>query len=144
MKRALALILAVVLVFACSMTAFARSSRSSGGGGGSTIQGRKATTYVASEGETAQWVKNADGTWSAILNGVKLANTWALLKNPYDGNQSQWFFFNANGVMLTGWQKINGKWYLLNPAASASNGALYMNGTTYDGYLVRATGEWVG
>ena len=43
---------------------------------------------------------------------------------------------NDSGIMLTGWQFINGAWYYLD-----SSGAMYANQTTPDGYYVDSSGK---
>ena len=45
---------------------------------------------------------------------------------------------NSSGVMLTGWQNLGGQWYYLG-----TNGAMYANTWTPDGYYVNGSGVWV-
>ena len=161
MKKTIALILAVVMVLGCAMAAVAASSKStphsysgSGGGGGvvSTIPSTTATVSVtgtaAAQAAAGDWTQNADGTWKFSQAGKAVANTWALVKNPYAGDAAQWFFFDANGNMLTGWVWIKGadgvtRCYYLNPTSNGSKGACFLNGKTPDGYTVDASGAWI-
>lgn len=46
------------------------------------------------------------------------------------------------GLMLTGWQKIDEKWYYFNKNYGAQMGQLLRNTKTPDGYLVTADGSW--
>ena len=148
MKKIVALVLAVVMVFSLSLIAMAGSKSS---GGGSTVHTATASVTVsgaaAANAVAGDWTKNADGTWKFAQGGKAVANTWVLAKNPYAGGAAQWFFFDANGNMVTGWVWIKGadgiaRCYYLNPAGDASNGACYLNGTTPDGYTVDANGAW--
>ena len=58
-----------------------------------------------------------------------------------------WYYLDpATGCMLTGWQTINGKKYYLGANSAAAGhpyGALYINGTTPDGFSVDADGARV-
>ena len=70
----------------------------------------------------------------------------------------QWYLFDVNGYMLTGWADVGGKWYYLNADGAmaigwiqadtkwyylGSDGAMLSSTTTPDGYLVDASGAWV-
>lgn len=162
MKKTIALVLALVMVLTCAVAVGAAGSKSSSGGGGgsayvtgktaytgSTVSQGTATTTAtgASAAAAGDWSQNADGTWNFNQGGKKVAATWALVQNPYAGNAGQWFYFDANGTMLTGWVWIKGadgvtRCYYLNPTSNGSKGACYLNGTTPDGYTVDASGAW--
>ncbi|SFG15670.1 N-acetylmuramoyl-L-alanine amidase family protein [Oribacterium sp. WCC10] len=113
---------------------------------------------------------NSDqGTW------MKYMNEWYYLKNGQfltgwicpDG--VNWYLLGANGAMLTGLQRVNGKWYLLNTTDGATYGAvlhgwwkindkwyyfnenhdgtfgaMLTNTTTPDGLHVGSDGAWLG
>ena len=69
------------------------------------------------------WIKDADGS-SYYLNPNS------------DGTR---------GMMLIGWQLIDGKWYYFSEAeGSGSMGALLRNTVTPDGYRVDSDGVWTG
>jgi len=89
------------------------------------------------------WKQNADGSWTYTTNAL-FRSTWGYILNPYakGTEKNQWFYFDTNGKMLTGWQVIGGKWYYLNTAADGSQGACLLNTTTPDGYTVNENGEW--
>ena len=82
------------------------------------------------------------------------------------------YYANTNGTLKTGWQKVNEKWYYLNPVrpvpqlvldratgvvltdpvtfapittteGQMSYGEMYRNTVTPDGYRVDDTGVWV-
>ncbi len=68
--------------------------------------------------------KRKDGTWATLC--------WEKLGGKY-------YYFDANGYMMTGWQKVGGKWYYLDPATGAmKTGWLKTGGKWY--YLDPASG----
>lgn len=100
--------------------------------------------------------------WIYEDNQVHVSNTW----KPIDG---VWYYFDQSGHMATGWQLINSKWYFLNPISDGfkgkmltgwqwidekcyflssgaeqgyTEGEMYDNGMTPDGYSVDASGAW--
>lgn len=106
------------------------------------------------------WIKNGDN-WSYIHNGSKV-NGWLGL------HAEEWYLFDSNGIMLSGWQFVNGSWYLLNlshdgtfgkmlagwqtvngkqyylnPLHDGTYGAMYVNRTTSDGHIIGADGALI-
>lgn len=112
------------------------------------------------------WTKDLIG-WSFMDDsGVKVAGRWL-------SDNGNWYLIGQDGYMKTGWQLDNGKWYFLNTATAGNNvpegvalkgwqwidgkcyyfeqvgttdhplSALYVNGTTPDGFTVNADGQWV-
>lgn len=155
----------------------------SGGGGGSA--GVSSTTtggtvkvsadpdvpaWVVTEGE---WIGSGNGLWMYKYKNAIVANKWMALLNPYANTNAgqrkyDWFRFDANGAMMTGWftdtdgnvyylqetsdgsrgrmvtgwQTIGGKeYYFSNEEGSGTMGALLRNTTTPDGHQVNARGE---
>ncbi|MBR5268673.1 MAG: hypothetical protein IKU20_10855 [Lachnospiraceae bacterium] len=127
----------------------------------------KAKEEAAKEETTAgQWIQNENGWLFKAEDGSYPANEWKKL--TYNG-KTDWYRFNADGymatgwftaadgniyylnpisngfqgAMLTGWQLIDGFWYYFNPVDDAIQGAMYRNTTTPDGYQVDANGRWV-
>ena len=148
MKKVLALVLAAVMIVGCAVTVFAYGSptgRSSGSSGSSV---RYATTTVSASGVSGTWNYNAaTNQWSFADTTKVYKATWALVQNPYANGASQWYYFDINGNMATGWVWIKGpdgitRCYYLNPASNGSLGACFLNGKTADGYTVDATGAW--
>ena len=151
---------------------------SSGGGGGSSSGGGSnapnPTTSAVSLPEyvvTGQWTV-VEGKWGFTDNsGLAYKNKWAAVHNPYANLAAgqgafDWFFFDANGQMasgwvfdaghwyytnpvadgtqgrmLIGWQQIDGKWYYLNPVSDGTKGAMLTN-TWIDGCYLDANGVW--
>ena len=142
MKRVIALILALVMVFGMSTVSFAKVAspqkrRSSGGSSTAVV------AVANKNADTGTWTKT-DAGWT--FSGAKnYKNAWGFINNPYtkSADQGGWYFFDANGVMLTGWQFINGKWYYLNATSNGDLGKCYINTITPDGYKVDETGAWI-
>ena len=127
-------------------------------------------TYTGSSSRTVitgKWVKAADGIrwWYQNPDGTWPANGWAQL--PWNG-KTDWYYFDAEGYMVTGWvtwennryylhpisdgtqgymytgwHEIEGKWYYFRPESGGPQGSLFVNGTTPDGYNVDANGVWI-
>ena len=108
---------------------------SSGGGGGSTgvtpsgtkTQNTTLPSYVVS----GQWTQAANGKW-LFTSGRTYANEWAAVSNPYaDTKLGQstfdWFRFDADGFMLTGWfvDPADGNLYYLNPVSDNTLGRMF-------------------
>lgn len=96
------------------------------------------------------WKLNAiTGKWTFFIDGQQVKGRWVLAINPSAGrNKAGWFYFDENGDMLTGWQKIKGedgieRWYYLNPHKDVWYGACFRNTITPDGYTVDSTGAWM-
>jgi len=120
----------------------ASSSRGNSSGGGRVISVAKNTKNnetnrkLATKTKTNLWFYDEKG-WSADeIGGNSIRETWKELE--WQGKLN-WYYFGKDGYMLTGWQWINGKCYLLD----VKTGMLYVNTTTPDGYKVNANGEWV-
>ena len=63
------------------------------------------------------WIQDGSSWNFRYPDGTYHKNGWLFLEN-------QWYFFNANGYMLTGWQQSNGKWYYLKPYAGGPMGSM--------------------
>ena len=91
------------------------------------------------------WSQDAHGVWHYTSSEI-FRNTWGYIVNPYakEGQHTaDWFWFDRQGNMLTGWQFINGKWYYLNPTKDGTLGACQLGGVTPDGWTVDANGAWI-
>ncbi len=91
------------------------SGGSSGGGSRRHVVGGGSSTNSYSM--TGNWVMGANGWTFVKSDGQLAANTWGWINGQY-------YYFDANGNMMTGWQFINGKWYCLNPAEGSLQGAM--------------------
>ena len=72
----------------------------------------------------------ADG--SANPNVGVMATGWVSydVQVGYGTYETRWFYFKANGVRVTGWQKIGGKWYYFR-----DNGDIESGGSMVTGYF---------
>ncbi|MDD3252936.1 MAG: hypothetical protein PHV18_10270 [Lachnospiraceae bacterium] len=123
------------------------SSGGSGGGGSSgggsssgagtaaaagpgMASGAQLPAYVV----TGTWSQNDAGKWMFTDGDRTYANEWAAVRNPYanpEAGQSafDWFLFDAQGCMVTGWH-------------TDANGDIYYLHETSDGTLGRMVTGW--
>jgi len=88
------------------------------------------------------WAQNFQGQWSYGTSDT-FRNTWAYIANPYatnDAIKTAWFYFDGNGIMQTGWQLIDGKWYYFHADKDGHLGTLYVDTVTPDGHVVGKDG----
>lgn len=141
------------------------SGNTSGGGSGSSdgnIGGRQERPSYAVDGN---W-RAEGGQWRFYdAAGAPLISDWGciLWNGAYE-----WFYFGADGNMMTGlvmidgqtyylqpeadgnrgrmaigWQQIEGRWYYFNPISDGTRGAMLKDTVTPDGYRIGADGAWV-
>ena len=113
------------------------------------------SSYASAEGWKAE-----NGTWKyykdykALKSWQKLGNNWYFfnedgsLKTGWlkDGNDN-WYFLDLNsgsnqGVLLSGWQWIDGYCYYFETSNSGTLGRMYAD-KTVDGYKLNPMGRWV-
>ena len=141
------------------------SSDSDDGGEPASSTTRKTSLASASTLE-GFWKRNEKGWWFEAKDGSYPKSSWKLI--GWNGKQ-QWYHFDENGYMQTGWIKDNGIWYYLHNQADGSQGHMYTgwhlidgkwyyfsegmkqpqgamlaNTTTPDGYKVGPDGAWTG
>ena len=151
---------------AFDVKAVKKPSRPSGGGsssGNSHSSGR--ATVKADFYKPGKWVMNEKGWWYSYDDGTWPSNSWVYLpwKDTY-----QWYYFNGEGYMVTGWHhwqnnwyylypqadgnrgymftgwhEIGGKWYYFSKVNDSSLGAMAYDTTTPDGYKVDKDGAWI-
>lgn len=128
---------------------------------GSSKAGGAAPSYAVS----GAW-SETDGKWSFYAaNGERMVSRWACIL--WNGSY-EWFYFDQEGSMatgwvtldgqtfylqaeadgnrgrmLTGWQLIDGKWYYFNTVSDGNRGALLKNTVTMDGFVVGEDGSWI-
>lgn len=132
------------------------SSGSSSGHGGSSGGGSGSGGFIGGDSSSANgpaggpaslpsyvvtgtWTMTADGNWTFTdSNGVVYKNMWAAVYNPYAntaiGQSSyDWFYFDANGFMVTGWITDNNRRYYLNPVSDGTRGRMFTGWKQIDG-----------
>lgn len=77
-----------------------------------------------------EWVHDGIGWWYKHTDGTYTKNNWESIKD-------EWFFFDANGYMKTGWIEWEGKQYYCDQGT----GAMLKNTTTPDGYILDYNGN---
>lgn len=105
------------------------------------VTGEMVTNYKANldaagvaggSGAAGEWAQVEDGRyWFRYPDGTYPANEWKEIGG-------QWYFFNAEGYMQTGWITWNEKSYYCT-----ENGNMLSDCMTPDGYWVGADGAWI-
>lgn len=101
--------------------------------------------------ETDKWIQSSGRWWYRHADGSYTRSGW-----EYIG--SKWYYFDQNGWMVTGWQKVKGSWYYMeSKGAMVNSGWKWINSKCYyfdkngkmaantwiDGSYVDASGTWV-
>lgn len=81
-------------------------------------QGSKTLTFnIPYQGEEKEgWVKNTVGWWYRYKDGSWPANCFADLRWSQGVST---FYFDERGYMVTGWKKVDGKWYFFDEKSGA-------------------------
>ncbi|EKQ57722.1 MULTISPECIES: N-acetylmuramoyl-L-alanine amidase family protein [unclassified Clostridium] len=87
--------------------------------------------FLKSDGVMATGWLNQNGTWYYLASSGAMKTGWI-------NDNGTWYYLASSGAMKTGWLNDNGTWYYL-----ASSGAMLAN-TTVDGYILSASGAWIG
>lgn len=101
------------------------------------------------------WVRTEDGIWKFRLTDRSYAkNRWGLINGLwyyfdadghmltgwyYDLYYQKWFYLDASGAMVVGWRQIDGKWYYFNPVSNGQRGAM-LTDAWIDGWYVDRNG----
>ncbi|MGN0158841.1 MAG: hypothetical protein ACI39W_06860, partial [Brotaphodocola sp.] len=146
-------------------------SSSDGSSSGSSNSSSTTSDSVENGTWTSTILESGQVIWSFGGDNGPIIDRWAYVQNPYKtGNQpeSGWFYFDATGtmqtgwftdtdghiyyllpdsngsqgIMLTGWQLIEGKYYYFSTISGTPLGSMLMNTITPDGYYVNEDGSW--
>lgn len=121
------------------------SSGGSGGGGGGIGSPTAAAGTPVAAGPlpdyvvTGNWLHNAEGRWIFMDGKRTYANEWAAIQNPYANPASgqspyDWFLFDAEGFLVTGWYTDpEGQTYYLHAASDGTLGRMYTGWNWIDG-----------
>lgn len=147
-------------------TSSSSSSSSSGSSGGSSSSGRGSyTSYMSGQLGTTGWIKDGKGWWYRKADGTWPHDEWCELEFL---GRKDWYYFDKNGYVVsgwlkwnessyylnpisngwfgrmeTGWKNVDGKWYFFEPVLGRNQGHLFVNTVTPDGYKVDSNGVWI-
>ena len=95
-----------------------------------THAGRSYTDSVPYNGDyTECWIKNTVGWWYRYKDGSWPANCFADLRWSQGIST---FYFNERGYMMTGWKKVDGKWYFFDEKSGAmKKGWIFWGGSWF-------------
>ena len=88
------------------------------------------------------WTDHGNGNWSFTdTNGKLYRNEWAAVDNSQYANTAlgqqpfDWFYFDANGFMYTGWlqEPGTGHWFFLQTESNGTRGAMFTGWHNIDG-----------
>lgn len=96
-------------------------------------QQAKANREAAEQAESAgDWISDKGGWRFRLPDGTFVSSAWRKINK-------QWYYFLPDGHMATGWTQIDGSYYYFDP----TSGALWVNTTTPDGYIIGIDGRRV-
>lgn len=75
---------------------------------------------------TGQWIQDETGWWYQRSDGFYPSNGW--FQDPANSN---WYFFNETGYMMTGWIDWNGSRYYCQADGAMVTGTYSVDGTSY-------------
>ena len=95
-----------------------------------THAGKSYTDSVPYNGDyTECWIKNTVGWWYRFKDGSWPANCFADLRWSQGIST---FYFNERGYMVTGWKKVDGKWYFFDEKSGAmKKGWIFWSGSWF-------------
>ncbi|WP_307993020.1 hypothetical protein [uncultured Clostridium sp.] len=127
------------------------SGSSSSGGGSSSSSSKSTSSNSSTISDSTETATSTDSTETATLtNGIITKNGQVI--SGWQQINGKWYLANANGQALTGWQQVSGKWYYLKTDGSmATNWIKDINGKWYylngsgdmtTGWLKDTDGKW--
>ncbi|MGI5959281.1 MAG: hypothetical protein ACOX60_07700 [Massiliimalia sp.] len=75
------------------------------------------------------WRQNATGWWYQNPDGTYPANQWKYLETGK--GYKAWYWFNGNGYITFGWQKVGNTWYYMNRSGEMQTGWVFVNNQWY-------------
>lgn len=126
----------VTIRFVTEDETYLRSSSGGSSGGSSSGKGNSSgrssssgATAIPSYVITGTWQQREDGAWLFFKDAYQYQLEWAAVMNPYANTAAgqkpyAWFYFDENGIMVTGWRTIDGKPYYFHEISDGTKGAL--------------------
>lgn len=113
-----------------------RPGSSPGGGSSGGGSGSAAKDYTMH----GTWIANGDG-WKFLKDSGEYAvNNWGFING-------KWYYFDAQGNMVTGWYQVNGQWYFMTPEKGANEGVMvtgwHLDTTYHAWFYLGASGAMV-
>ncbi len=98
---------------------------------------KKAALCVCAAEMAFQGVFTSYGAWQS--NGsqwqYRMPDTGALVKSSWYQAEGEWYWFDQEGFMKTGWHlDTDGQWYFLNPVSDGTRGKMLTGWQWIDGY----------
>lgn len=87
-------------------------------------QQKQNSTTAKGATEPVGWVKENGGWYYRYPNGSLCRGQWEYI-------EGQWYYFNVDGLMLTGWQTVNDQYYYLYPNGQMAVGWSEIDGKWY-------------
>lgn len=121
-----------------------RKGRNSGGGSGRG-SGRDSKKDKSAKNNNkplaGTWINDAKGWWYKEPNGAYPKSTWKQI--DYNGIKN-WYYFDEQGYMATGWKLINDKWYYMyeNTEKGHIKGSMAYS-TKVGEYKIGFDGAWI-
>lgn len=121
-----------------------RNGRNSGGGSGrGSGRGSKKDKNAKNNNKplAGKWINDAKGWWYKESNGSYPKSTWKQI--DYNGVKN-WYYFDEQGYMATGWKLINDKWYYMyeNTEKGHIKGSMAYS-TKVGEYKIGFDGAWI-
>ena len=121
-----------------------RKGRNSGGGSGrgSSRDSKKDKSAKNNNKPLAgTWINDANGWWYKEPNGAYPKSKWKQI--DYNGIKN-WYYFDEQGYMATGWKLINDKWYYMyeNTEKGHIKGSMAYS-TKVGEYKIGFDGAWI-
>jgi len=101
-----------------------------GGGGGGGGGSRSLTGSTAPAKEAGRWIQDTTGWWFQYNDKNYPKDGWAKIRY---GGKDEWYYFDQNGYMVTGWVVLNGNWYYLSTASDGTIGIMLTGWQIIDG-----------
>ncbi len=99
------------------------------------------TSYIPKRAVTGMWITDHKGWWYQRTDGPWPHDEWCALE--YSGRK-EWYYFDKNGYVVTGWLKWNGCYFYLNPISDRWIGRMETGWQKIDGkwhYLEPVSGQ---
>lgn len=123
-----------------------RKGRNSGGGSGrgsnkGKTEKKNKNTTNSNKSTVGTWINDAKGWWYKEANGSYPKSTWKEI--DFNGIKD-WYYFDENGYMTTGWKLINDKWYYMyeNTEKGHIKGSMAYS-TKVGEYKIGFDGAWI-